>query len=171
VHRFSAALLVCCLSWASPATARDIHYGAVNDAELLRCDRLHWAGQLPDADGCYRGVLGASTRAAIKAEAAWALGDHQLANDLFRTAAQESPDDASLRVRWGDLFADSHQDGEAMNIYREALTLDPDNAFATLGAAKVLVGGFDDAANTYLEPLLSDSTRDAGARAAAWLVV
>jgi tetratricopeptide (TPR) repeat protein len=112
-----------------------------------------------------------SSSAAVKAEVAWALGDLQLANQFFRDALRDNPADASIRVRWGDLFADSHQDGEAMNIYREALAIDSKSDFATLGAAKVLVGGFDDAANTYLEPLLSDSTRDAGARAAAWLVV
>jgi tetratricopeptide (TPR) repeat protein len=171
VRSIGKALLISCLCWAGTAASRDIHYGAVTDPELLRCDRMHWTGHLADADACYRALLGPATRAAIKAEAAWALGDHQLANDLFKVAVQENPDDASLRVRWGDLFADSHQEGEAMNIYREALTLDSDNAFATLGAARVLVGGFDDAANTYLEPLLSDATRDSGARAAAWLVV
>ena len=167
----ATVLLVLTVLFTGLAHARDIHYGAVNDAELLRCDRLHWTGQLAEAESCYRTLLGPATRSAVKAEAAWALGDHQLANELFRIAAQENPDDAALRVRWGDLFADSHQDAEAMDIYREALTLDPDNAFATLSAAKVLVGGFDDAANTYLEPLLSDATRDSGARAAAWLVV
>ena len=171
MSRIAKVLLTIFLCWAGTASARDIHYGAVTDPELLRCDRLHWAGQLADADACYRALLGPATRAAVKAEAAWALGDHQLANDLFRVAAQETPDDASLHVRWGDLFADSHQDAEAMNIYREALTLDPDNAFATLSAARVLVGGFDDAANTYLEPLLSNATKDSGARAAAWLIV
>jgi len=165
------ALLVLCLIWAIPSYSRNIHYGAVSDPELLRCDRLHWAGRLADSDACYRQLLRSDTGAVIKAEAAWALGDLQLANQLFRNAALENADDASIRVRWGDLFADSHQDGEAMNIYREALTIDPDSAFATLGAAKVLVGGFDDAANTYLEPLLTDSTRHPGARAAAWLVV
>lgn len=157
------------MTW--PAIARDIHYGAVNDPQLLHCDRMYWGGKLAEAGNCYRDLLSGDAVAAIRAEAAWALGDLQLANRLFKEAAGENPDDATVRVRWGDLFADSHQDGEAMNIYREALTIDPDNAFATLSAARVLVGAFDEAANTYLEPLLSDSTRDAGARAAAWLVV
>lgn len=165
------SFLIFCLCWTGLAYARDIHYGAVSDAELLRCDRLNWTGQLAESENCYRRLLQDDVAAAVKAEAAWALGDLQLANDLFRVAAQNNADDASLRVRWGDLFANSHQNAEAMNIYREALTLDPDNAFAALGAAKVLVGGFDDAANTYLEPLLSDLSSDPGASAAAWLVV
>jgi tetratricopeptide (TPR) repeat protein len=163
--------LILCLAAAMPSYARDIHYGAVSDPELLRCDRLNWQGLLAEADECYRELVRSGAGAAVKAEVAWASGDLQLANRWFRDAVQDNPQDASIRVRWGDLFADSHQDSEAMTIYREALAMDPDNAFATLGAAKVLVGGFDDAANTYLEPLLSDSTLDAGARAAAWLVV
>ncbi|MGI9262507.1 MAG: peptidase MA family metallohydrolase, partial [Woeseiaceae bacterium] len=76
-----------------------------------------------------------------------------------------------IRVRWGDLFADTHQDGEAMNLYREAMQLDENNGFAYVGAAGVLAGGFDDAANSFLEPLLADDTLHAGARLSAWLLV
>ena len=161
-----------CLSFlAGQAEARDIHYGAVDYPELLACDRLNWQGQSDNAADCYRQLLQSDGPAAARAEAAWALNDKQLANQLFREASAGAPDDASISVRWGDLFADSHQDGEAMNIYREALQLDSANAFAFLGAARVLVGGFDDAANTYLEPLLADATKHSGARAAAWLLV
>jgi len=151
--------------------ARDIHYGSITDPDLLRCDRLSWTGQQPAAANCYRVLLAGNSTAAVKAEAAWALGDLKLANQHFRFATSANPDDASIRVRWGDLFADSHQDSEAMNIYREALDIDGTHAFAQLGAASVLVGGFDDAANTFLEPLLTDELMPSGARAAAWLIV
>jgi tetratricopeptide (TPR) repeat protein len=156
---------------AVPVAARDIHYGAVSHPALDSCDAEQWRGQREAADRCYRELLQSDAPAEIRAEAAWALNDMQLANRLFRQAAADMPDDAGIMVRWGDLFADSHQDGEAMNIYREALALDDTNDYAYLGAARVLVGGFDDAANTYLEPLLSDATRNDGARAAAWLLV
>lgn len=169
------AVTLACLSvlaiGAPPASARDIHYGAVNHAGLLRCDGLHWRGQQAEAGDCYRQLLQSDAPLHIRAEAAWALRDLQLANRLFREAAALQPQDAQIRVRWGDLFAASHQDGEAMNIYREALALDARNAFANLGAARLLVGGFDDAANTFLEPLLSNDSLEAGARAAAWLLV
>ena len=164
---FSLALI----SVAFAAQARDIHYGAVKHPDLLDCDQLQWHGQNDEADACYRLLLGKDVPPAIHAEAAWALGDLQLANRLFRDAAALQPDDASIRVRWGDLFSETHQDGEAMTIYREALDADSGNAFALLGSARVLVGGFDDEANTYLEPLLTDASKDAGARAAAWLIV
>jgi len=167
---WSTACLLALLVSAS-ASARDIHYGAVDDTALSACDALEWRGQADAADQCYREILGSDGEAAIRAEAAWALDDLQLANRLFRDASARFPDEASIRVRWGDLFAASHQDAEAMNLYREALERDSANAFAMLGAARVLVGGFDDEANGYLEPLLTDESRHAGARAAAWLLV
>ncbi len=151
--------------------AREIHYGAVSHADLLVCDQLHWHGKTSESAACYRELLGSDVPAEVHAEAAWALSELQLANRLFRDAVAANPDNAAIRVRWGDLFAASHQDGEAMNIYREALEIDSNNAFALLGAARVLVGGFDDEANIYLEPLLTDATRDEGARVAAWLIV
>ena len=156
---------------ATTLQARDIHYGSVTDADLLRCDRLAWSGQKSASTSCYRELLAGNSATEIKAEAAWALGELELANQHFRFATSVNPDDASIRVRWGDLFADSHQDGEAMNIYREALNIDATHAYAQLGAASVLVGGFDDAANTFLEPLLTDESFAGGARAAAWLLV
>lgn len=172
-RQFTASLFALFLiAFTVPAAnARDIHYGAVKHPELLRCDQLQWRGRHADAAACYQQILQSDTQVEIQAEAAWAQKDLQLANRLFRQAAALHPENADIRVRWGDLFAASHQDGEAMNIYREALTLDAKNAFATLGAARLLVGGFDDAADTFLEPLLSDDSMDPGARAAAWLLV
>lgn len=156
---------------ATSVAARDIHYGAVTHVEVLRCDRLDWSGQQAESTTCYQQLLSGNESAHVKAEAAWALGDLQLANRQFRLAAAENPDDAMVRVRWGNLFADSHQDSEAMTIYREALEIDSSNPFAHLGAARLLVGGFDDEANSYLEALLQDEDLAAGARAAAWLLV
>jgi tetratricopeptide (TPR) repeat protein len=168
----SGRLLVAVALLAAPfAAAREIHYGAVTDADLLACDRQHWHGEVDASRQCYRELLEGDRPAAVRAEAAWALNDRQFANRLFRDAAAAAPDDPSIRQRWGDLFADSHQDAEAMNLYREALEIDSGNDFALLGAARLLVGGFDDEANTYLEPLLNDATRADGARASAWLLV
>ncbi|MGI9261136.1 MAG: hypothetical protein ACR2QR_03820, partial [Woeseiaceae bacterium] len=169
--KIKIAILVLTLTLPFAAGARSIHYGSVDHPELLSCDALQWRGQLNDAELCYRRLLDSDVPPAIRAEAAWALSDFQLANQLFRDAAALAPDDAVIRVRWGDLFADTHQDGEAMNLYREAMQLDENNGFAYVGAAGVLAGGFDDAANSFLEPLLADDTLHAGARLSAWLLV
>ncbi len=159
------------LGLAAQATARDIHYGAVADAAVLECDRRHWSGDIEASRLCYANLLRDATPAAIKAEAAWALNNLQQSNTWFREAMAEAPDDLRTKVRWGDLFAASHQNAEAMNIYREVLDEDPGNAFALLGAARVLVDSFEDAANQFLEPLLSGVVPDDGAAIGALLLV
>jgi tetratricopeptide (TPR) repeat protein len=167
--RIILALAVLTLPFA--ATARGIHYGAVTDAAVLDCDQLQWHGQIEESRLCYANLLRSETPAAIKAEAAWALNNLKQANEWFRTAMAETPDDHDTKVRWGDLFAASHQHGEAMNIYREVLAEDEGNAFAMLGAAKVLVDSFEDAANAYIEPLMTGLVPDDGAYLGAWLLV
>jgi tetratricopeptide (TPR) repeat protein len=152
------------------ASSRDIHYDAITDADLLGCDRLHWNGDIDESRNCYTTVLRDSEHAGIRAEAAWALNDRQAANSWFQQALRDAPDDVASLVRWGDLYAASHQNAEAMDIYREALDLDAGNAFAQLGAARVLVGGFDDAANAFLTSLLTDPETADGARVGALLL-
>jgi tetratricopeptide (TPR) repeat protein len=166
-------ILIVIVLVALPAavSARGIHYGAVTDPAVLECDRLHWRGQLEDSRLCYANLLRIETPAAIKAEAAWALNNLKQANEWFRSAMAENPNDYATKVRWGDLFADSHQNGEAMNIYREVLAEDAGNAFAMLGAAQVLVDGFEDTANAYLEPLMTGQVPGDGAYLGAWLLV
>jgi tetratricopeptide (TPR) repeat protein len=161
---------IACALGQSLAVGRDIHYGAVSDEDIFACDQLHWRGQIEDSRNCYANLLRSSTLLPVRAEAAWALKDLQAANSWFQQAMRENPDDVATRVRWGDLYADSHQDAEAMDIYREALERDESNVFALLGAARVLAGGFDDAANAFLTPLLTDPTTPDGARTGALLL-
>jgi hypothetical protein len=58
-----------------------------------------------------------------------------------------------------------------MNIYREVLAEEPGNAFALLGAARVLVDRFEDAANSYLQPLIEGTAYNDGALVGALLLV
>ena len=130
---------------------------------MLECDQQHWRGEVAAAPLCYANLLRAEQPAATKAEAAWALNNLQQSNTWFREAVAAAPDDLRTKLRWGNLFAASHQNAEAMNIYREVLDEEPGNAFALLGAAQVLVDSFEDAANSYLEPLLSGVEQMLGA--------
>jgi tetratricopeptide (TPR) repeat protein len=152
------------------ADARGIHYGSVTDSRVLECDQQFWRGQIDEAENCYSRLLNSNAEAALRAEAAWALGDLKLANQLFRQALTDSPTNAAAKVRWGDLFADSHQNAEAMNIYREVLADEAGNSFALLGAARVLVDRFEDAANSYLQPIIEGEVIDDGALVGAWLL-
>jgi len=167
------AILLLAAALYSPRSgeSRPIHYGAVGDASLAACDALHWRGRRDASTTCYRELLSGAAAAGIRAEAAWALNDLHLANRLFQEAVQDRPGDAGVLTRWADLYADTHQDAEAMEIYREALAVDSDHAWARLGAARVLTRSFDDAAAQWLEPLLADESLPAGARAGAWLLV
>ena len=166
----SCTTLIMLLSGLPASHARDIHYGAIFDEDVIACDRLHWRGQIDESRACYSELLRNSESLAARAEAAWALKDLQTANSLFQQAMRLNPDDVVTRVRWGDLYADSHQDAEAMEIYREALERDADDPFAQLGAARVLAGSFDDAANAYLTVLLTDPEKADGARVGALLL-
>ncbi len=159
-----------CVLGQSLASAREIHYGGMIDAAVIACDRLHWRGQIEASGNCYAALLRSSDRPAVRAEAAWALNDLQGANSWFQQAMREDPDDVATLVRWGDLYANSHQDAEAMDIYREALERDASNPYAQLGAARVLAGGFDDAANAFLTPLLTDPETADGAKVGALLL-
>ncbi len=152
------------------AGARDIHYGAVTDAALLECDRAEWSGQRETALGCYTNLLAVGS-AAIRAEAAWALGDLKTANRWFREAAAVAADDLTLKTRWGELFAASHQDAEASELFAEVMADDPDHAFARVAGAELADGRFDPAGIAALNTLLDDDQAPAGARLRTALVL
>jgi tetratricopeptide (TPR) repeat protein len=72
------------------------------------------------------------------ARAARALGQHRLANSLYRDAAAARPDSASINTGWGDLLLEKHNVPEAVRSYQLALKADPEFAPAHLGLAKAL---------------------------------
>ncbi len=156
---------------AAAAAARPIHYGAVSDPAVLACDRLHWTGRGDEARGCYRALVSGSGAPAARAEGYWALNERQAANRAFREAIQAAPDAAGIRVRWGDLYAASHQHADAIELYREAIERDANNAYARLGIARVLAASFDPAADDVLTLLVDDQSIGGGARAAALLLL
>ena len=167
---FAFLWVMLCTLTPGVAGARGPHYGAISDTALLACDQMQWRGRIDAAAGCYAELLRNNTPAATKAEAAWALNNLQQANQWFRETLAASPNDYASKVRWGDLFADSHQNSEAMNIYREVLADDPDNAFAMLGAARVLADTFEAAASAFIEPLITGNGVNEGALVGAWLL-
>lgn len=149
--------------------ARDIHYGGVKTPGILTCDRNYWSGQRKEAIVCYQKILSDSSSNFERAEASWVLKDLQRANDYYRRAVEEEPDNLSIKVRWGDLYAATHQGAEAMAIYQEVLSVDAKNSFALIGAATVLATGFESAAGGFLDAL-DRSTAEPGAIAKAELL-
>ena len=115
--------------------------GARHEA-LAPCDELYDRGNAIDAATCYRGLLRLDDLAA-QAEAYWMLGDLKAANERFREAVKLEPEDPDLRVRWGHLYIQSHQQAEAGALFQEALELDEDHVSAQLGMATVLASRFE----------------------------
>jgi tetratricopeptide (TPR) repeat protein len=159
-----ALLLVGCLLAAPLAAGRDIPYGEVGDPAVQRCDVLQWSGQREAAVACYRALVAGNGPAAQRAEGAWALGDLSAANDLFRAAAAAQPANAAVRVRWGELYVDSHQDQQASDLFKEALQRDPQDAYAAVDAAAVLADEDAQQADHDLQSVLENPRAPPGAR-------
>ena len=101
--------------------------------------------EITDGDAartCFAKLL-ADPSLAIRAEAAWGLGDVKAANRAFRAAADAAPEDADVRVRWGELFLATYQVADAEALFAEAIAIDPGHADAKLGLAQVAIGRFE----------------------------
>lgn len=130
-------------------------------ADLDECRELALAD--PDAAGpCYRALLAGG--AAVRAEAAWALGDIPAANAAFRAAVEEAPEDPQVRVRWAELYAGVGQQADAEALFGEALALDAEHAGARLGLARLALGRFDARAGELAEAVLDAQPESAPAR-------
>lgn len=167
--RAGAALLVMVLGAVGPAGARGFDYGLVTHPGVQRCDALRWGADRNAATNCYRALLSVAD-SSVRAEAAWALGDFKSANDWFREALRAQPDNVPLRVRWGYLYADTHQDDEAYKLFQEALQREPQNFWAHLAAAEVLASSYKKEGQAELERVLQAESAPAGVRFKALLL-
>ena len=170
-HLITGTVSLLCLLTAGMATARDIPYGAVKDPQLNACDGMYWHGRRQQASQCYRDLLQKSAEPAIQAEAVWALGDLKSANEYFKAAVKAAPNDASIRTRWGELYVETYQYQDALELFNEALKLDPENGYANLGAASVLAGNFDAQALAYLQKAMQNEDAPAGVRLRSMLLL
>lgn len=163
---------VLCVALLAPlaTAARDLPYGAVADPAVRHCDEINWSVQHAQAAACYRHLASAGATAAEQAEGAWALGDLSHANDLFRSAAATEPNDAPVRVRWGELYIDSHQPQQALELFKEALQRDPHDDYAKVDSAAVLADEFQSRADADLKSVVEDAAAPPGARLRALLL-
>ena len=105
---------------AVPAVSQPIDYDPRRAAELRPCDEHRYRGRTEQARSCYSQLI-RSPNLVTQAEAAWALGDLQTANELFKQAVQANERSAQPRLRWGRLFDETHQYAYAVAVFREAL--------------------------------------------------
>ena len=143
---------------------------------MLLCSRCMWAAPPPNPDGCaalrrhgqtaearvcYE-TLTRSPSAYLRAEGYWGLLQYDDANEQFRIATSASASEkdspgvgALARVRYGMLLHERFNNGDAVDLFKEALQRDPKNARAYLGLAIVSADGFDNKAGEYALKSLS----------------
>lgn len=143
------------LPFAVPAAGQRGAEKGHRDPALEPCDLHHDRGRAVEAASCYRTLL-AEQDLAIQAEAHWMLGDLKAANDRFREAVRLAPENPDLRVRWGYLYIESHNQAEGAQLFEEALELDDRHVAARLGMARVLGARFEGKALETVREALED---------------
>ena len=114
------------------------------------CWKLRDHGHSSEADSCFEAMTGSSDPY-TRAEGFWGLEEWDRANEQFRLATQPANSPAPYKVRWGLLLHERFNNTEAADLFREALTMDPNSAQAYLGLARVSADGFDGKAIEYLK--------------------
>jgi len=134
-------VLALCVLWAISAASA----GGASAATPDDCHTLRKHGHRAEAHACYESLT--QTNAPyLRAEGYWGLEMYENANNEFRAAVAQSPNNALYRVRWGRLLHERFNNSDADDLFKEALTIDPKNAQAYLGLAIVSADGFDNQA-------------------------
>ncbi len=111
-------------------------------APIDNCRALRHHGKLDQAQVCFGGLLRDSD-SLVRAEGYSGLQRYDDANEQFRMAEKEHPKSATVKIEWGNLYLEHYQPGDAAKLFEEALEIDPNNAAAYLGLARVAAEGFD----------------------------
>jgi tetratricopeptide (TPR) repeat protein len=119
-------------------------------------------GQEQQSQSCFQQLL-RSNDAVVRAEGYWGLGEWDRANEQFRIAAQASGSSAKTKVRWGMLLHERFNNKEAADLFREAITKDPQDADAYIGLALVSAESFDGNAMSYVSRALAIDPNNARA--------
>jgi tetratricopeptide (TPR) repeat protein len=91
-----------------------------------------------DANAMLNRVAAQSQDPVVAGRALRALGAVKEANDTFRDAAARAPKDPDVNTQWGELYLDTHQNADALDLFKVALEADPAWTPALLGAAEAL---------------------------------
>ena len=133
-------------------------------AAPVDCWALRKHGAAEKARDCFE-ALTRSSNAYDRAEGFWGLEEWEQANSEFRLATQTPTADALYKVRWGMLLHERFNDGDAADLFREALASDPLNAGAYIGLALVSADAFDGHAAEYANKAIALDLKLADAHA------
>ncbi len=126
------------------------------------CRELRLHGRKAEATACFE-TLTQSNDAYLRAEGLWGLEQYDQANEAFRAATSQAGSKAFYKVRWGRLLHDRFNDKDAVDLFHEALTIDPNNAEAYVGLALVSAAGFDGKTTEYAQKAIALDPRSVGA--------
>jgi tetratricopeptide (TPR) repeat protein len=143
------------LAAAERLAAYEIDYAPDRPDALRACDAQRFRGERTASTSCYAGLVAASDDLRIRAEAAWALGNFETANDYFQSAYDTYPEDPRTRARWGELFVVTAQAQEGINLNQEALAIDPEYVPAIINLAAIAAGRFEGQSREWVERALS----------------
>jgi tetratricopeptide (TPR) repeat protein len=135
---------------------------AAHAAAPADCWAMRKHGHGAEARTCFTGLT-RSADAYTRAEGFWGLEEWEQANEQFRLATQPANSPALYKVRWGMLLHERFNDGEAADLFREALQKDDKNAAAYVGLATVYAESFsgkaavDAKTATELDPRLAEA--------------
>lgn len=90
-----------------------------------------------------------------QAESLWKQHRYSEANDTFRALVDAHPRSAAYRVRWGRLLLERFNKPDALQLFQEALKIDPNNAGAYLGIALVSAEGYENQAVEFAHKALA----------------
>ena len=123
-------------------------------ADVAQCESLRKHGD-PGEQACWQ-RLGTSRNPAVLAEAMWGLRDYKDAYEAFLLAEKAHPMDANLEVRFGLFLFDAPLGKPSLgdDKFKAALAIDPEDAQALLGMAKVAEEDFGPEAVKYAEQAL-----------------
>ncbi len=110
---------------------------AASKAVIAQCQALRKHGDAGEK-ACWEG-LSRSSDPEVRGEGLWGLKDYKGAFEAFNAALDGRPNDAELKVRMG-LFlfeAPLKKPSDGSDMFQAALDIDPNNAQAMLGLAKV----------------------------------
>ena len=140
---------------ASSAFAQAIDYDPRRAPELRACDEHQHHGRVDQARVCYSQFIN-SPNPVLQAEALWATGDLQRANECFRDFVQANARAVQPRIRWARLFLQTHQYNDAAELFRDALKIFPNDPHAKIGLARVLAERFEGEAGPLIEEVLRE---------------
>jgi tetratricopeptide (TPR) repeat protein len=106
------------------------------------CRGLRHHGKLKQAQACFES-LSRSQNPFLSAEGFFGLARYDEANDQFRIAVKSEPKLGEIRTEWGNLYLEHYQPGDAAKLFEEALEIDPKDAAAYLGLARVAAERYD----------------------------